>query len=220
MTTLFPEELIQQLTECGVVAVLTIDNPDDAVPVANALAAGGVMGIELTLRTPAALEAIRRIRAAVPAMLVGAGTVLNREQVGAVKAAGAVFGVSPGCNPATLRAAREAGLPFAPGAATPTEVEIAAENGCRLLKYFPAETAGGLPHLNAMAAPFAHLGIRYIPLGGITAGQLADYIASPLVACVGGSWLAKPDVIRQKDWKKIEELASTAMAIVHSIRRP
>jgi 2-dehydro-3-deoxyphosphogluconate aldolase/(4S)-4-hydroxy-2-oxoglutarate aldolase len=151
--------------------------------------------------------------------LIGAGTVLNRTQVEQVKAAGALFGVAPGCNPSTLRAARELGLPFAPGVATPSDVEAAVEHGCRLLKFFPAETCGGLPHLNAMAAPFAHLGLRYIPLGGISPDELGTYLGSPHVACVGGSWLAKPEVIRARDWKKITELAAAAMAIVRT-RRP
>jgi 2-dehydro-3-deoxyphosphogluconate aldolase/(4S)-4-hydroxy-2-oxoglutarate aldolase len=214
-----PEELLQRMASCGVMAVITIDEAESAVPLAEALAAGGVNGIEMTLRTPAALEAIRRIRAGCPDVLIGAGTVLNRTQVEQVKAAGALFGVAPGCNPSTLRAARELGLPFAPGVATPSDVEAAVEHGCRLLKFFPAETCGGLPHLNAMAAPFAHLGLRYIPLGGISPDELGTYLGSPHVACVGGSWLAKPEVIRARDWKKITELAAAAMAIVRT-RRP
>ncbi|HVU15960.1 MAG TPA: bifunctional 4-hydroxy-2-oxoglutarate aldolase/2-dehydro-3-deoxy-phosphogluconate aldolase [Candidatus Didemnitutus sp.] len=215
-----PEELFKRISACGVMAVIMIDDAEAAVPLAQALAAGGVKGIELTLRTPAALEAIKRIRAGCPDVLVGAGTVLNRTQVEQVKAAGAQFGVSPGCNPSTLRAAREVGLPFAPGVATASDVEIAVENGCRLLKFFPAETCGGLPHLAAMAAPFAHLGLKYIPLGGISAAELGAYLASPHVACVGGSWLAKSDVIRARDWKKISDLAAAAMAIVKTHRSP
>ncbi|HEY4300261.1 MAG TPA: bifunctional 4-hydroxy-2-oxoglutarate aldolase/2-dehydro-3-deoxy-phosphogluconate aldolase [Candidatus Didemnitutus sp.] len=218
MDTPIPEELFKRIASCGVMAVIAIDDPENAVPLARALADGGVKGIEMTLRTPAAVEAIRRIRAGCPDVLIGAGTVLNRSQVEQVKAAGAIFGVSPGCNPSTLRAARELGLPFAPGVASPSDVEVAVEHGCRLLKFFPAATCGGLPHLNAMAAPFAHLGIRYIPLGGISAAELGAYLASPHVACVGGSWLAKPEVIRARDWKKITELATAAMAIVKTHR--
>jgi len=213
---MFPDDLVQKLAGAGVVAVVTLENADDAVPLARALQAGGVTAIELTFRSAAAPEAIRRIRSQVPEMLVGAGTVLTATDVKTALAAGAIFGVAPGCNPSTLRAARELGLPFAPGVATATEIEIAVENGCRLLKFFPAETSGGLAHLNTLAAPFAHLGVRYIPLGGIGAGQLGSYLGSPLVACVGGSWLAKPEAIRRRDWPGIEALAAAAMAIVRA----
>ena len=215
---MFPDQLIEQVTRAGIVAVLTIERADEAVPVARALAAGGVTAIELTFRTPAAADALRRIRTELPDLLVGAGTVLNREQLAVAAGAGARFAVAPGCNPSTLRAAREADFPFAPGVATPSDIEVAVEHGCRLLKYFPAETAGGLAHLTAMGAPFGHLGLRYIPLGGISPAQLGDYLASPLVAAVGGSWLAKPDVIARRDWAAIEAAAAAAMAVVRATR--
>jgi len=218
MKDMFPDELMKRISDAGVVAVLTVEDPLDAVPLAQALAAGGVTAIELTLRTPRATESIKRIRDELPETLIGAGTVLNRTQLEAVKEAGALFAVSPGCNPATLRAARELGLPFAPGIATATDIEITVEHGCRLLKFFPAETSGGLTHLTTMAAPFAHLGVRFIPLGGIGAAQLGDYLASPLVAGVGGSWIAKPEAIRQRDWPRIAQQAAAAMAIVRSVR--
>ncbi|MES1167330.1 MAG: bifunctional 4-hydroxy-2-oxoglutarate aldolase/2-dehydro-3-deoxy-phosphogluconate aldolase, partial [Pseudomonadota bacterium] len=155
MAGMFPDELMKRVGGAGVIAVLTVDDPVDAVPLARALAAGGVTAIELTLRTPRALESIRRIRAEMPETLIGAGTVLNPGQLDEVKKAGALFAVAPGCNPSTLRAAKEMGLPFAPGVATPSDVEIAVEHGCRLLKFFPAGTSGGLAHLAAMGAPFA-----------------------------------------------------------------
>lgn len=215
---MFPDDLIKKISAAGVVAVVTIENANDAIPLARSLLAGGVSAIELTYRSAAAPEAIRRIRAEVPEALVGAGTLLNREQLKSAQAAGAFFGVAPGCNPSTLHAAEEIGLPFAPGVATASEIEIAIEHGCRLLKFFPAETSGGLPHLVTLAAPFAHLGIRYIPLGGISATELPGYLKSSLVASVGGSWLAKPDVIKRQDWKTIETQAAAAMAIVKSAR--
>lgn len=202
----------------GVAAVLTIPDPADAVPLARALHAGGVRVIELTFRTAHAAESIRRIREEVPEMVVGAGTLLNAAQVAEAHRAGAFFGVAPGCNPATIDAAREQGLPFAPGVMTPTDIEIAVAHGCQVLKFFPAETSGGLRHLKVMMAPFMHLGLRFIPLGGANAGNLATYLASPLVLCVGGSWLAPSDVIERKDWKHVQTRAEEASAIVRSVR--
>ena len=215
---MFPEKLMEQVSAVGVVAVLTVDDPTDAVPLGKALLAGGVSAIELTLRTPRALESLKRIAAELPDVLIGAGTVLTPAQVQAVKDAGAKFAVAPGCNPSTLRAAKDLGLPFAPGICTPTDIEIAVEHGCRLLKYFPAETSGGLAHLSAMAAPYAHLKLRYIPLGGLTQANMGDYLKSPLVAALGGSWIAKPDVIARKDWAAITKAAADAVAGVKAAR--
>jgi 2-dehydro-3-deoxyphosphogluconate aldolase/(4S)-4-hydroxy-2-oxoglutarate aldolase len=215
---MFSDEMMERVAGAGVIAALTIDDPENAASLARALLAGGIRTIELTLRTPQAVESIRRIRAEAPEMLIGAGTVLNGAQLGAVKAAGACFAVSPGCNPSTLRRAAELEFPFAPGVATASDIEIAVAHGCRLLKYFPAETSGGLAHLAALAAPFDHLGLRYIPLGGIVARQLADYLKSPLVAAVGGSWLAKPDVIARREWSAITGAAREAMTVVREVR--
>jgi 2-dehydro-3-deoxyphosphogluconate aldolase/(4S)-4-hydroxy-2-oxoglutarate aldolase len=215
---IFPAPLIEKLSHAGVIAVLTVEDPLDAIQVARALASGGVSAIELTLRTPRAAESIRRIRAEMPDMLIGAGTVLNRGQLNAARDAGAIFAVAPGCNPTTLRAAHDLGLPFAPGVASPSDIEVAVEHGCRLLKFFPAETSGGVAHLTTMAAPFAHLGLRYIPLGGITLERLGDYLKSPLVAGVGGSWLAKPEAIAGRDWQAITASAKAAMAVVRQTR--
>ena len=215
---MFPQELTLRVSKMGVVAVIIIDDPLDAVPLAQALKAGGITAIELTLRTPRALEAIKRIRAEMPDVLIGAGTVLNPGQLKEVKEAGAFFAVSPGCNPSTLRAAQDLGIPFAPGIANQSDIEIAIEHGCRLLKFFPAGTSGGLPHLAAMGAAFAHLGVKYIPLGGITIDTLGDYLKSPLVAAVGGSWLAKPEVIKAKDWAAITAAAAAATKVVQAVR--
>ena len=215
---MFPEKLMEQVSALGVVAVLTVDDPLDAVPLGKALLAGGVSAIELTLRTPRALESLKRIAAEVPEILIGAGTVLTPAQLQQVKDAGAKVAVAPGCNPSTLRAAKDLGLPFAPGICTPTDIEIAVEHGCKLLKYFPAETSGGLAHLSAMAAPYAHLKLRYIPLGGLTQANMGDYLKSPLVAALGGSWIAKPDVIAKKDWAAITKAAADAVAGVKAAR--
>ena len=216
MKSMWPDPLAERLARSGVVAVVTVENPEDAAPTARALLAGGVGAIELTFRTARAAEAIRRIRAEVPEMLVGAGTLLNRAHVETAIEAGAGFGVAPGCNPATIAAARECGLPFAPGVMTPTDMEIALEHGCRVLKYFPASNLAGPSALETMAAPFAHLGARFIPLGGINLASLPQWLASPAVLCVGGSWLAPRDLIQRKDWTALQRNAEQAAEIARA----
>jgi 2-dehydro-3-deoxyphosphogluconate aldolase/(4S)-4-hydroxy-2-oxoglutarate aldolase len=198
------------LAKSGVVAVLVIDDPSDAVPLARALLAGGVDAMELTLRTPAALDALRAIRGEVPDMLAGIGTILSPKQVREVVAAGASFGVAPGTNLRVVRAAVELDLPFAPGVVTPSDVEQALELGCRTLKFFPAEPSGGLAYLQSLAAPFAHLGVCYLPLGGINLNNLGEYLADKNVLAVGGSWLAPRELIARKDWAAIQERAREA----------
>jgi len=215
-TSMLPDPLAERLARSGVVAVVTVENPEDAAPIARALLTGGVGAIELTFRTARAAEAIRRIRAEVPEILVGAGTLLNRSQVEAAIEAGALFGVAPGCNPSTIAAARECGLPFAPGVMTPTDMEIALEHGCRVLKYFPASNLAGPAALETMAAPFAHLGLPFIPLGGINLASLPQWLASPSVLCVGGSWLAPRDVIQRKDWTALQRNAEQAAEVVRA----
>ncbi len=210
--------LHQHLYRTGVIAVLMIDDASDAVPVAQALLAGGVDCIELTLRTPAAMEALRRIRAEVPEMLVGIGTILTPQQAQEVQAAGAAFGVAPGMNPRVVAAAKEVGLPFAPGICTPTDIELAIEQGCKLLKFFPSEPCGGLAYLRTIAAPFAHLGVKYIPLGGVGANNAEQYLKEPSVHALGGSWLAPRDLIQRKDWAAITANAREASAIVKQVR--
>jgi 2-dehydro-3-deoxyphosphogluconate aldolase/(4S)-4-hydroxy-2-oxoglutarate aldolase len=211
---LFDQALADKVSAAGVVAVLIVDDANDAVPLARALLAGGVEVMELTLRTPAALDALRAIRRDVPEMIAGIGTILTVDQLHAAREAGAAFGVSPGCNPRLLSAARDAGFSFGPGIATPTDIEIALEHGCRLLKFFPAEQLGGLAYLRALAAPYAHLGLRYIPLGGITTKNAGDYLKDPLIAAIGGSWIAPRDLIKMNDWDKISANASEAAQVV------
>jgi 2-dehydro-3-deoxyphosphogluconate aldolase / (4S)-4-hydroxy-2-oxoglutarate aldolase len=210
---LFDSQLTDQVSAAGVVAVLVIDEVRDAVPLARALLEGGVGVMELTLRTPAALDALREIRRGVPEMVAGIGTILTCDQLYAAREAGAAFGVAPGCNPRLLAAAREEGFSFAPGIATPTDIEVALEHGCRLLKFFPAEQLGGLSYLRAMAAPYAHLGVRYIPLGGLTAANASSYLQDPLIAAIGGSWIAPREAIKANDWAKISAQAGAARAL-------
>lgn len=207
---LFDQPLADKVAAAGVVAVLVIDEAGDAVPLARALLSGGVDVMELTLRTPAALDALRCIRREVPEMTAGIGTILTVDQLQAARDAGAAFGVSPGCNPRLLAAAREAGFPFGPGIATPSDIEAALEHGARLLKFFPAEQLGGLPYLRAMAAPYAHLGLRYIPLGGLTSANAGRYLDDPLIAAIGGSWIAPREAIKAHDWAAIEANARAA----------
>ena len=174
--------------------------------------------MELTLRTPAAFDALRRIRSEVPELYAGVGTILFPDQVARVKASGAAYGVSPGFNPAVVDAAREAGLPFAPGVATPSEIEAAYGKGCDVVKVFPAEPLGGLPYIKAIAAPYSHLGIAYIPLGGVSMKNLESYLEWPEVLAVGGSWLATRDLIKAKDWDAISRNCEEAASLAARIR--
>ena len=218
MRNLFSEKLTGRIEACGVIAVLVIDRVEDAVPLAKALLAGGIDVMELTLRTPAAIEALKEIKRNVPEMIAGIGTILTPEQVMEAKAAGAEFGVAPGMNPRVVAKAKDAGLPFAPGICTPSDIEAALEHGCRLLKFFPAETSGGLKHLKNMSAPYVHLGLKFIPLGGLDQNNLASYLADPSVAAVGGSWIAKRETIKANDWAAITAAAAKATETVKAIR--
>lgn len=214
----FPDSLQTHLHHTGVIAVLMIDEVKDAVPVARALLAGGVDCLELTLRTPVAMEALRAIRAEVPEMNIGVGTILNVAQVNEVKEAGAAFGVAPGMNPRVVAEAVRIGLPFAPGICTPTDIELALEQGCRLLKFFPSEPCGGLAYLRTIAAPFAHLGVKYIPLGGVGADNAESYLKEPSVLALGGSWLASKPLIHTQNWDAITTNARRVKAVVNQLR--
>ena len=211
MIDLFPAPLVERIALARNVAVAVVEDPDRAVPLARALLAGGVSAIELAFRTPRAAEALRRIAAEVPDVLVGAGTVLTPAQAREAKDAGAAFAVAPGFNPDVVRAAADLGLPFAPGVMTPSEIEGAYALGCtRLLKFFPASVAGGLAGLRTLAAPYRHLGIRFLPLGGLTAANTAEWLSDPLVAACGGSWIAPARLIAAGDWDAIAANARAA----------
>ncbi len=194
-----------------VIPVVVVDTVDTAVPLARALVAGGLPVIELTLRTPAALDAIRAIAEEVPEITVGAGTVVAPGQAKEAAAAGASFLVSPGATPALLDGMRETGLPFLPGTATVSEVLAAVEAGCTDLKFFPAEVSGGTAFLKAISTvvPAA----RFCPTGGITPAGAPDYLALPNVGCVGGSWLAPGDAVAGRDWERVTTLARAAAAL-------
>lgn len=207
-----------RIEAAGVLAVLVIDKAADAVPLAEALLEGGITAMELTLRTDAAIDSLRAIKKGVPDMLVGIGTVLTPLQVIQIADEGAAFAVSPGVNRQVIETAITRGLPFAPGVLTPSDIEAALELGCRRLKLFPAEVSGGLNYLRNVAAPYNHLGVKYLPLGGVKQANLAEYLSEPLVSAVGGSWLAPKDAIAEHDWAHIKSLASAASATVKEVR--
>jgi 2-dehydro-3-deoxyphosphogluconate aldolase/(4S)-4-hydroxy-2-oxoglutarate aldolase len=219
MKTQFSREILQRIEHCGVIAVLVIDAVKDAVPLARALVDGGIDVMELTLRTPVALDALVAIRAEVPDMLAGIGTILTPEQVQRAHAAGAAFGVAPGTNRRVIEAARGVSLPFAPGIATPSDLELALELGCPEVKFFPAEPCGGLEYLRSISAPYLHLGVRFIPLGGVKLENVGAYLIDPLVLAVGGSWLAPRNLVQAGDWLSIRQLASTARSQVDRLRQ-
>ncbi len=210
----FPKEILQRLEAGGVVAGFSVNKVEHAVPIAKALLAGGIDAIELTLRTPAAMDALRAICDGVPEILVGVGTILTPETVVQVKEAGADFGVAPGMNPRVIRAAQDVGLPFAPGICTPSDLEAAIEQDCRFVKFFPAEASGGAAYLRSMAAPYKHLGIQYFPLGGLNAANMVDYLKEDNVPTIGGSWIVKQDLVENENW---DGLTARAAGVRNSI---
>ncbi|MDH3668760.1 MAG: bifunctional 4-hydroxy-2-oxoglutarate aldolase/2-dehydro-3-deoxy-phosphogluconate aldolase [Paracoccaceae bacterium] len=198
-------------TLAPVIPVIVIEDPAHAAPLARALVAGGLRALEVTLRTPAALDAIRVMAEAAPEVIVGAGTLICPSDVTAAKAAGARFGVSPGATGRLLDAAAEAGLPMLPGVATPGEAMAMAERGLRVLKFFPAEQNGGAPMLKAWSAPLPH--IRFCPTGGVSPSNAETYLALPNVVCVGGSWVCPAALMRAGQWNEITSLARDATAL-------
>ncbi len=193
-----------------VIPVIVIDDTSHAVPMAQALVNGGIRVLEITLRTPSALDSIRRIRREVKDAIVGAGTVLTPEQFTAVADTGAQFVVSPGLTPALAESAKASGLPLLPGAVTPSEIMLAMQFGFHHLKFFPAQQSGGVAMLKALSGPFGT--IRFCPTGGITLETAADYLALDNVACIGGSWLTPKALMEKQDWAGIQKLAEQAIA--------
>ena len=194
-----------------VMPVVVIDDLADAVPVARALVDGGLPAIELTLRTPVALDALRAIAAEVPEIALGAGTITTPAQAEAAVAAGAGFLVSPGLTPDLLAAMLATGVPFLPGTSTVSEVLAVLEAGLTEMKFFPAEAAGGAPYLKSVAGPLPQA--RFCPTGGIRPETAASYLALPNVGCVGGTWLTPADAIAAGDWERISKLAAEAAAL-------
>ncbi|MCL3882881.1 bifunctional 4-hydroxy-2-oxoglutarate aldolase/2-dehydro-3-deoxy-phosphogluconate aldolase [Marivita sp. GX14005] len=209
-----PEKMSEKTEElcrlAPIIPVLVVDDARHARPLAEALVAGGLPVLEVTLRTPAALDAIREM-AGVDGGVVGAGTLLTPEDVRAAKEAGARFGVSPGATDRLLTACENADLPLLPGAATASEALALLERGYRVQKFFPAEASGGAPALKAIGAPIPQ--VRFCPTGGVSLANASDYLSLPNVLCAGGSWVAPKDLVQRGDWSGIEALAKEASAL-------
>ena len=206
-------DLFAVLERLRVIPVVEIDDPADAAPLARTLVDAGLPVVEITLRTPSALESIAQIAAKVPECLLGAGTLLTAAMVTDAVGVGAHFGVSAGVSESCLAAAAERDLPFIPGAATPSEIMIALDAGIRRVKFFPSAAYGGVPTLKALAGPFAATGVRFMPTGGVTAANLGDYLALPSVFAVGGTWVAPRADVAAHRW---DEIGARARAVVAS----
>jgi 2-dehydro-3-deoxyphosphogluconate aldolase/(4S)-4-hydroxy-2-oxoglutarate aldolase len=206
------ENLLALLRSALVVPVLTIERLEDAVPLAKALVAGGVRVLEVTLRTPVALDAAKAVMAEVPDAIVGIGTVLNAADFARAEALGAKFAISPGATPDLLKAAAASALPFAPGIATASDLMLALAHGFGLVKFFPAEQAGGIKLLRALAGPFPDA--RFCPTGGVGEANAASWLGEPNVVAVGGSWLCPADDIRSGNWTGITAMCSRAMKLL------
>ncbi len=212
------QHVFDMMARLGVVPVIAIDAVDAALALADALKEGGLPVIEITFRTAAAADVIRTLVRQRPELLVGAGTVLTEENLVAARQSGAAFGVAPGLNPAVVRRAQEMGLPFLPGVATASEIEQGLALGCRTLKFFPAEALGGPNMLKALAAPFAHTGVRFVPTGGINASNLEAYLRLDCVVAVGGTWIAKKEDIALGRWAEIAQRCREAVDLVCRVR--
>lgn len=208
--------MVERLREIGLVPVIVIDDAEDAVPVAEALMEGGLPCAEVTLRTPSAMEALRRMVKAYPELLVGAGTVLSADQVDEALDAGAKFIVSPGIDPVVVDQSLKREAPVFPGVCTPTEVAVGLARGLRTLKFFPAEPAGGLPFLKAISAPYPMM--EFIPTGGINVQNLASYLGFKKIVACGGSWMVAQDWIREKDFGRIRREVEKAVQTIRDIK--
>ena len=208
-------DIAEKFQKIGVVPVVVLEDVKDAVPLAKALVEGGLPCAEVTFRTEAAEESIRLMAEQFPDMLVGAGTVLTKEQVDA--AAGAKFIVSPGFDPEIVDYCLKKEIPVYPGCVSPSEVAQAVKRGLKVVKFFPAEPAGGLPMIKAMAAPY--VGLKFMPTGGINAKNLEEYLSCDKIICSGGSWMVKGDLVKAGEFDKIKELTAEARKLVDSIRK-
>jgi len=212
------KELFERMEKAGVVPVIAIESEDKALQLADALIEGGLPVAEITFRTDAAAGVISKLKKERPELLLGAGTILSVENLLKAKECGAVFGVSPGLNPEIVKKAIEIDFPFFPGVMTPSEIEQGLSFGIKILKFFPSEAAGGIAMIKAVSAPYNHLGVRFIPTGGCNIKNLADYLEVPRVFVVGGTWIAKKEVISAGEWDRIKENAKEVVQIVRKVR--
>ena len=210
--------IVETLKSAGVIPVIVIEDEAKAVPLAQALVKGGLPVLEVTFRTKAAAGAIAKIKAAVPEAVVGAGTLLTPDMVRAAKAAGAVFGVAPGFDPAVIAAAREVGLEMVPGIATASELSQALTAGVPMVKFFPAEAAGGVKMIKNLLGAFRFTGVKFMPTGGINLTNVRDYLAVPEIVACGGTWIVPKDALAAGDWAAIEKLAADAANLVREVR--
>ena len=207
-------EAAAALAAIRIVPVLALESVEDGLKICEIFNKAGLCGAEITFRTKAAPEVIREVTKAFPDLMVGAGTVLNVHDLHRAFDAGAKFAVAPGFNPTVVKEAIRCDYAFCPGVCTPSEVEQAVELGCRMLKFFPAEAAGGVKMLSSIVAPYKHLGIRFMPTGGVSTKNVCDYLAIPQVVAVGGTWLGKSADIKEGKWAEIEAVAMEAAEIV------
>ncbi|MFN7926576.1 MAG: bifunctional 4-hydroxy-2-oxoglutarate aldolase/2-dehydro-3-deoxy-phosphogluconate aldolase [Blastocatellia bacterium] len=208
--------IIERARQIGIIPVVAIPKAEYALPLAEALLAGGLPCAEITFRTAAAAESIAQIKQRFPELLLGAGTVLTIGQVDAALDAGAEFIVSPGSNPTTIDYCQQKGITIFPGVCTPTEIEMNLEKGIDVMKFFPAEPAGGVKFLKAICAPYKD--VRFIPTGGIDAKNIGEYLALPQVIACGGSWMVKPELMAENNFAEVQRLAAEAVALVKALR--
>jgi 2-dehydro-3-deoxyphosphogluconate aldolase/(4S)-4-hydroxy-2-oxoglutarate aldolase len=211
-------EIFSRIAQLGIVPVIAIENADAAIPLADAFIEGGLPVVEITFRTAAAAEVIRKMARERPQLIVGAGTVLTLANLEAAKASGAAFAVAPGLNPQTVMQAQAMGLPFMPGVATPSDIELGLSLGCKLLKFFPAEANGGVNMIEALSAPYKHAGVRFMPTGGVNPANLESYLKLDTVAAVGGTWIAKKEDLAHGKWDDIRKRCKAALEIVAKAR--
>ena len=209
--------IFSKIEETGIVPVVVLDHVEEAAPLAKALCDGGLPCAEVTFRTDAAKEAIRVMTEQFPQMLVGAGTVLTTDQVNRAVAAGAKFIVSPGLNPTVVDYCVKRGIPVIPGCSTPSDVEVAMEFGLKVVKFFPAEPAGGLNYIKAISAPYSN--IKFMPTGGINPQNVSSYLSYPAILACGGSWMVKKSLVQEGNFDEIEKLVHEAVELVSEARK-
>ena len=209
--------VLEEISKIGIVPVIALDDAKDAEPLAKALVEGGIPCAEVTFRTACAADVIKIMTTKYPELLVGAGTVLTTEQVDRAVEAGAKFIVSPGLNPKVVKYCVDKGIPVTPGTSNPSDVEQAIELGLEVVKFFPAEQAGGIAMIKAMAAPY--VGLKFMPTSGINAGNLTEYLSCDKILCCGGSWMVKGDLVKAGDFGNIRELSAETRKLVDTIRK-